>query len=155
MPALYVVDTDVVVSGVLRFGQGAAPAVLLDRMLTGRFAFLVSASLLAEYRQVLLRPSIATSHGLSDSAVDRLLAALTMAGYLRQPDDHVGSDDDDPAPVCPPGDEHVVRLLAREPVSTLVSGDRRLLDGLRGWREVFTPAEAVERAGLAWPGGES
>ena len=154
MPALYVVDTDVVVSGVLRFGQGAAPAVLLDRMLTGRFAFLVSASLLAEYRQVLLRPSIATSHGLPDSAVDRLLAALTMAGYLRQPDDHVGSDDD-PAPVCPPGDEHVVRLLAREPVSVLVSGDRRLLDAVRGWRDVLTPAEAVERAGLVGPRGES
>ena len=155
MPALYVVDTDVVVSGVLRFAQGAAPAVLLDRMLAGRFAFLVSASLLAEYRQVLLRPSIATSHGLPDSAVDRLLAALTMAGYLRQPDDRALADVDDPAPVCPPGDEHIVRLLAREPASALVSCDRRLADALRGWRVVFTPAEAVERAGLAGPRGES
>jgi len=145
MRRLCVVDTNVVVSGVLCFGRGAAPAVLLDRMLAGRVAFLVSASLLAEYRLVLLRRAIASRHGLPVSAVDRLLATVTMAGYLRQADAWAGSDDD-PAPACPRGDEHIVSLLAREPASALVSGDRRLLDALRGWRVVLTPAEAVERS---------
>jgi len=143
MPRLYVVDTNVVVSGVLRFGQGSTPAVILDRMLSGRLPHVLSADLLGEYRRVLLRPRLVARHGWGEPQVDVLLAALTIAAYLRQPAALALGEPDDSAPSCPAGDEHVVRLLVGEPWAALVSGDRRLLDALRGWRDVLTPAEAV------------
>ena len=142
MPRLYVVDTNVVVSGVLRYGQGSAPAEVLDHMLGGRLPFLLSADLLAEYRLVLLRPAPTARHGLGAGAVDALMAELAVAGYLRQPVGGAGRAEDDPAPAFPAGDGHIVRLLACEPRSALVSGDLRLLEALRGWRTVLTPAEA-------------
>ena len=85
MPRLYVVDASVVVSGVLRFGQGSTPAVILDRMLSGRLPFLLSADPLGEYRRVLLRPRLVAGHGWGGPQVNVLLAALTTAAYLRQP----------------------------------------------------------------------
>jgi len=143
MPRLYVVDTNVVVSGVLRFGQGSAPAVILDRMLSGWLQHVLSADLLGEYRRVLLRPRLVARHGWGGPQVDVLLAALTTTAYLRQPAAVALGEPDGPAPSCPAGDEHVARLLVREPWAALVSGDRRLLDAVRGWRDVLTPAEAV------------
>ncbi|MEI6449564.1 MAG: PIN domain-containing protein [Actinomycetes bacterium] len=137
------VDTNVVVSGVLRFGQGSTPAVILDRMLSGRLPHVLSADLLGEYRRVLLRPRLVARHGWGEPQVDVLLAALTIAAYLRQPAALALGEPDDSAPSCPAGDEHVVRLLVGEPWAALVSGDRRLLDALRGWRDALTPAEAV------------
>ena len=142
MPRLYVVDTNVVVSGVLSFGHESAPALILERMLNGRMPFLLSAALLAEYRRVLLRPQLVARHGWDEQTVEALLAAVTTAACLRQPESGA-AEPDDPAPACPAGDEHLVRLLAREPWAALVSGDQPLLDALRGWRAVLTPAEAV------------
>ncbi len=53
-----VIDTNVVVSDLLT-GEPVPPtAVLLDGMLRGRFTYLLSLELLAEYREVLLRPRI-------------------------------------------------------------------------------------------------
>jgi len=75
--------------------------------------------------------------------VDVLLAALTTAAYLRQPAAVAVGEPDGPVPPCPAGDEHVAWLLVREPWAALVSGDRRLLDALCGWRDVLTPVEAV------------
>ena len=144
MPRLFVVDTNVVVSGVLSFGRTSAPSLLLSAMLDGRLAFVVSADLLAEYRLVLLRPAIAERHGWEPARVDTLLAELTTAAYLRQPPDKLAPDDIDPPPDCAPGDEHVIRLLAHEPRAALVSGDHRLIDAVRGWRDVLTPAGLVE-----------
>ena len=142
MPRLFVVDTNVVVSGVLSFGRPSPPALVLKGMVSGRVPFVISAELLAEYRTVLLRPVVAERHVWSAVDVDGLLAELTMAAYLRQPpDDDV--DPHDPPPEAPPGDAHLVRLLAHEPHAALVSGDQTLLHALRGRREMLAPAELV------------
>lgn len=157
MPRLYLVDTNVVVSGVLRFHERPAPAVLLDGMLSGRLPFLLSADLLAEYLLVLLRPLIVARHGWDESRVDVLLAALSTTGYLRR--DTVGgaSPPGDPAPERPAGDEHVMRLMACEPSSVLVTGDQRLAAAVNGWRDALSPADAVVEAGdlLPGPGGST
>ena len=52
-------------------------------------------------------------------------------------------------PQFAPGDEHVMRLLVDEPRAALVSQDGRLIDAVRGWRDVLKPAELVAAAGLA------
>lgn len=104
------------------------------------------AAALAEYRRVLLRPQIAERHGLEDDDVDALLAALTMPAYLRQAEPDADIDPCDPPPETPAGDEHGLRLLAREPLSALISGDVALMSAIRGWREALTPTEAVAEA---------
>lgn len=141
MPRLFVVDTNVIVSGVLSYGRPSATALVLAAMLDGRVSFFITADLLAEYRLVLLRPIVAERHAWASADVDGLLAELTMAAYLRQPPDN-------DAPDSPPGDEHMIRLLAHEPRAALVSGDGRLLEAVRGWREALTPAELVGLLGL-------
>ncbi len=148
MPRLFAVDTNVVVSGVLSFGRPSSTSLALTGLLDGRVPFVISADLLAEYRRVLLRPTIAERHGWASADIDRLLAELTMAAYLRQPPDYSAPDTDDPPPDGPAGDEHVILLLAHEPRASLVSGDGRLLDAVRGRRDVLTPAELVELLGL-------
>jgi len=56
-----VIDTNVVVSGLLT-SLAASPTVrILDGMLVGAFRFLLSVELLAEYRAVLLRQKIRRS----------------------------------------------------------------------------------------------
>lgn len=149
MPRLFAVDTNVVVSGVLSCGRPSATCLVLTALLDGRVPFVISADLLAEYRRVLLRPIIAERHGWASADIDGLLAELTMAAYLRQPPDDA-PDTDDPPPDGPAGDEHVIRLLAHEPRASLVSGDGRLLDAVRGWRDVLTPAELVALMGLRY-----
>jgi len=151
MPRLFVVDTDVVVSGVLSFGRASTTSLVLAAMLDGRVPFVITANLLAEYRLVLLRPIVAERHACASADIDRLLAELTMAAYLRQPPHGDAPDVDDPPPASPPGDEHVIRLLAHEPRAALVSGDQALLDAVRGWREALTPAELAGLLGLSLP----
>ena len=150
MPRLFAVDTNVIVSGVLSFGRPSATSLVLTALLDGRVPFVISADLLAEYRRVLLRPIIVERHVWAPTDIDRLLAELTMAAYLRQPPDDGAPDADDSPPDGPAGDEHVIRLLAHEPRASLVSGDGRLLDAVRGWRDVLTPAELVALLGLRY-----
>jgi predicted nucleic acid-binding protein len=149
MPRLYVVDTNVVVSGVLSFGRPGAPALVLAGTVDGRVPFAISADLLAEYRVVLLRPIVGERHARTSADVDALLAELTMAAYLRQPPAEGAPDADDPWPSAPPGAEHIIGLLAHEPRAALVTGDLSLADAVRGRREVLTPAELASQLGVA------
>ena len=148
MPRLYIVDTNVVISGVLSAERGTPPSLILTAMVDGHMAFLLSAELLAEYRRVLLRPAIVARHGLDARQVDSLIATLATTGYLRQPSADAADGEADPAPDCPAGDEHVRRLLAHEPWSVLVSGDIELVRSLRGWRQTLSPADAVTELAL-------
>ena len=57
-----IVDTNVVVAGLLTRTAGSPVARILDGMVLARFAFALSEPLLAEYRAVLLRPHIRARH---------------------------------------------------------------------------------------------
>ncbi len=119
--AFAVVDTNVVVAGLLTADREAPTARVVDAMLAGRFPFLLSADLLAEYRAVLLRPRVRERHGLAEVQVDRILAELTLNAAVREP----------PAATTgapEPGDQHLWNLLALEADAVLVTGDRRLLE---------------------------
>lgn len=148
MTLLAVVDTNVVVSGVLA-GAGPSPnGRILDAMAAGRLRFVLSEALLAEYRQVLLRPAIARRHGLTEVDVDHLLEGLVVNALFREPPargegDPPAGDIDPPVP----GDEHVVSLLGVVPGAVLVTGDRRLREAVASRYSAVTPAEFA--AGLA------
>jgi len=139
MPRLYVVDTNVVVSGVLSFGRSSAPALIVGGMIDGRVPFLLSADLLAEYRRVLLRRAIAARHGLEAAQVDSLAAALTMYGYLRQPAD-VSETMASEEPVEPAG--------SGDDASNLPGGPAHVLDDPVDLPD--GPADQIPR----WPAGD-
>ncbi len=108
-----------VAAGLLTSDESAPTARILDLMLAGALRFLLSIELLAEYREVLLRPKIAGTHGLSASEVDRLLATLAFHAVVREIELL-------PAGHAPRGDEHLAALLVSDPRAILVTGDRAL-----------------------------
>jgi len=129
---LAVVDTNVVVSGLLSRDGDSPTARILDDMLSGRLHFVLSDQLLAEYRAVLLRPAIAERHGLTDEDVDHVLEGLVVNAGWRD---------------CPRtatrGDAHVLALLQAEAAAVLVTGDVALLKSARAaGRTACTPAAA-------------
>lgn len=123
--ALLVVDTDVVVAGLLTREPSAPTARILDSMLGGALRFLLSEALLAEYHRFLLRPAIAKAHGLAADEVDEILIRLAANAVIREP--MAGASG-------PAGDLHLFELLASEATALLVSGDAKVLRhaGARG-----------------------
>jgi putative PIN family toxin of toxin-antitoxin system len=132
-----VVDTNVVVSGLLTRDPTAPTARILEAMLAGRFPFLLSIDLLAEYREVLLRPRVRRGHGLEDTAVDAILARLAQHAAIRDP---VATDERAPDR----GDQHLWALLAAAPGAMLVTGDQALAERPPRGVTVLSPAEFVK-----------
>lgn len=129
---LAVVDTNVVVSGLISAGSESPSARILDAMLSGRLRFVLSAPLLTEYRAVLLRSRIRSFHGLDEDGVDRVITRLAENGVIRDPRG--------PSQAAPdPGDSHLWALLEAVPGAVLVTGDRLLLDQPPEGRSVVSP----------------
>jgi predicted nucleic acid-binding protein len=117
-----IIDTNVVVAGLLA-GDAASPvARILDGMLAATFPFATSEALLAEYRAVLVRPELRRQHGLTVTEVDALLTELVQHAIVLP-----GSGP--PAP--DPGDQLLWDLLVARPDLLLVTDDQAL-QGDRG-----------------------
>ena len=132
-----IIDTNVVVSGLLTSREEAPTRRLLDGMIAGDFPFFLSIELLAEYRQVLLRKKIQRLHGLSDEDVDRLLEVIVANGILREP---APTREESPDP----GDQFLWNLLEAQPKALLVTGDKALLDDSRQAKSVITPSSFLK-----------
>ena len=131
-----VVDTNVLVAGLLTTEQESPTARIVDGMLNGRVLFLLSPRLLAEYRAVLLRPKLTALHGLGESEVERLLTELTANALWCVPKDTGTAPD--------PNDDHLWALLDHEPSALLVTGDRLLLEKPHSNGRVVRPVEYVQ-----------
>lgn len=144
-PRAVVVDTNVVVAGLLTADPSSPTATTVDRMLRARFVYLLSERLLAEYRAVLLRPAIRQRHGLDEREVDAILAEIVRNGTFREP----------PAPAAgrppDPRDQHLWDLLSTEIGAALVTGDRALFDKPPVGAWVLEPREFA--AGAQGPSG--
>ena len=121
-----IVDTNVVVAGLLTAQETSPVARILDGMLATAFPFVVSEALLADYRTVLVRPILRKLHGLSVAEVEAILTDLAQHAIVLTP---VAGP---PAP--DPGDQLLWNLLAARPDLVLVTGDKLLLQdaGMRG-----------------------
>jgi uncharacterized protein len=116
MSQRFLIDTNVVVSGLLTSDPDAPTSRILDAMLGGRFRFLISIELLAEYREVLLRPKIRRRHRLSESEIDRILTDLAANGIpIESPSDKTLE-----------GDDHLRWILESDASATLITGDTQL-----------------------------
>lgn len=132
-----IVDTNVVVAGLLTARADSPVARVLDGMLAAAFAFALSEPLLAEYRAVLRRPALRKTHGLTLDEVDSILVDLARHGIVLAPR---------PAPPAPePGDQHLWELLAAREDLVLVTGDRLLQQDAAMGERIVSPARFVER----------
>jgi predicted nucleic acid-binding protein len=130
-----IVDTNVVVAGVLTGNDESPVARILDGMLAATFPFVVSEALLAEYRTVLLRPSLRKLHGLTIAEVEVILIDLAQHAIVLVPV---------AAPPAPdPGGQLLWELLAAKTDLLLVTGDKQLLrdTGMQG--RVISPQAFV------------
>lgn len=135
-----VIDTNVVVAGLLTRDAHSPTARILDAMLAARFRYLLSLDLLSEYRRVLLRPAIRERHALEATDVDILIERIVRNGTLRAP----APLDAEPVP----GDGHLFSLLLTVPSAVLVTGDARVIQGAPDWAGVLTPKEFAAWCGV-------
>ncbi|MCY4060026.1 MAG: twitching motility protein PilT, partial [Gammaproteobacteria bacterium] len=84
MTTVYIVDTNVVVSGVIANDLDSPPARIVDAMLDGGFLYSLSPELLQEYAGVLRRAPIAGVHGWTDEQLDRFLTDLVANSVWRE-----------------------------------------------------------------------
>lgn len=114
-----IIDTNVVVAGLLTTDPDSPPRRILDAMLVGSFPFVLSEALLAEYRSVLLRTAIQRRHGLLETDVDRLLTVIVTNAIIRDPPPRSGAPDTN--------DAHLWALALESSGVVLVTGDAALL----------------------------
>lgn len=131
-----VIDTNVLVAGLLTAEAGAPTAGILDGMRRGVFPFLLSTALLAEYREVLLRPRIRKLHGLAERDIDLLLTEIARHAIVREPGPASGASD--------PKDNHLWALVLSAPGSVLVTGDLALTRRPPPGSEALSPRRFVE-----------
>jgi putative PIN family toxin of toxin-antitoxin system len=135
-----IVDTNVVVSGLLTESNDSPVVRILDGMLAARFPFALSEALLAEYRTVLVRPKLRTLHGLTVGEVDTLLTTIAQHAIELEPVTGPAAPD--------PGDQLLWDLLSARPDLLLVTGDKLLLRDLRMKSRVISPLAFAESG---WP----
>lgn len=132
-----VVDTNVVVAGLLAADDVSPVARMLDGMLAAAFPFVFSEALLAEYRTVLLRPRIRKLHGLTVAEVEALLVEIAQHAIVLAPVATYSAPD--------PGDQLLWELLAARSDLQLVTGDKLLPRDARMRTRVMSPKAFVER----------
>ena len=137
--AVVIVDTNVVVRGLLTRDPDSPAASILDAMLDGSLRFVVSDEFVAEYVAVLGRPAVARLHRLSAREIDSIVRAIVLNARFVVP----GASSE----VAPdPGDQHLWDLLDSEPGALLVTGDAALRRSGQRTR-VVSPAEFLESQG--------
>ena len=130
-----IVDTNVVVAGLLTANDASPVARILDGMLVAAFPFVLSEALLAEYRTVLVRPSLRKLHGLTVAEVETILTDLAQHAIVLAPV---------AAPLAPdPGDQLLWELLAARADLVLVTGDKLLRQDVGMQGRVISPQAFV------------
>ena len=138
MSTFFIIDTNVVVAGLLTSHADSPVARILDAMLGATFTFVLSEALLAEYRTVLLRPRLCKLHGLSEAEIDVVLIDIARHAIVLTPFKTAAT------PLAPdPGDQFLWDLLATRRDLVLVTGDKLLLRDEAMQHRVISPQTFV------------
>ena len=134
--SVWIIDTNVVVAGLLTANNTSPVVRIVDGMLAAAFPFVISHALLAEYRAVLLRPAIRRTHRLTVVELDTILTALARNAIVLA---------SAAAPRAPdPGDQLLWDLLSARADLRLVTGDKLLLNNKPMRGRVVSPRKFVE-----------
>lgn len=138
MSNFFVVDTNVLVAGLITRHADSPVARILDGLLSAAFGFVVSEALLAEYHTVLLRPKLCQRHGLSVAEIEVILTDIARHAIVLAPLTALESQ------VAPDaGDQFLWDLLATRPDLKLVTGDKLLLQDPAMQQRVMSPQTFV------------
>jgi putative PIN family toxin of toxin-antitoxin system len=140
MSSAIIIDTNVVVAGLLTANEASPVARILDGMLAAAFPFVVSEALLAEYRTVLVRPKLRKLHGLTVDEVETVLTDVAHHAIVLNPPVQAAPSSPDPR------DQFLWDLLAARADLLLVTGDKLLLEDSSMRGRVIAPRVFV--AGL-------
>ena len=138
MLPLCIVDTNVLIAGLLTQDPHSPTVYIVDAMVEGSLPFLLSPALVLEYKDVLARPKLSKLHKLTAQEQETLLTELVANSVWREP-----SPSSDTSP--DKGDAHLWSLLESEPKAILVTGDKLLLKRPLKGRLIYTPAEFRDR----------
>lgn len=139
MNRFFIIDTNVLVAGLLTSHADSPVARILDSMLSANFSFVLSEALLAEYRAVLARPHLVKMHRLSADELDTILLELARHAIVLTP------AQSGTAPKAPdPGDQFLWDLLSCRDDLFLVTGDKLLLQDHAMRNRVFSPQMFVD-----------
>ncbi len=141
MGAVAIIDSNVLVAGLLTRQPDSPTAKIVDGMLSAQFTFALSMELIAEYHRVLRYPKVARLHGLSDAGIDDLLTELVVPAVVVEPVRRSFAVPD-------PDDTFLFELLAALSDGVLVTGDRLLLEEGPDWARVIEPARFIQEARL-------
>lgn len=140
MNPVFVIDTNVLVSGLLASNPESPVVRIVDGMLGAAFPFVLSEDLLGEYHTVLVRPRIRKLHGLSDHEIDTILIDIAWHATVLKPDAAIY------VPAAPdPGDQFLWNLLATRDDLVLVTGDKLLLQDFAMQQRVMPPQALAAR----------
>jgi predicted nucleic acid-binding protein len=131
-----IVDTNIVVAGLLTADEASPVARVLDDMLAGAFPFVVSEALLAEYHGVLMRPRISKFHGLGLTQVETVLTDIAQHAIVLVPVAAAAAPD--------PGDQLLWDLLAARDDLVLVTGDKLLQQDATMPGRIMSPRAFLE-----------
>ena len=131
-----IIDTNIIVAGLISSRSTSPPVRILDAMLGGNPIYLMSPELLREYAAVLQRPRVSQQHGLTNKEIDIVLTELVANAVWCEPVITPGAPD--------PGDDHLWALLSFEPGSLLVTGDQLLLEHSPGEASVISARHFVD-----------
>ena len=135
-PFPIIVDTNVLVSGMLTAEPTAPTRVIVDRMLSGSIRFVMSVTLLEEYSAVLRRVRIRKLHGLSDGEIDTILVDVAQHAIVLSPAVARTAPDRN--------DQHLWDLLHAREDLRLVTGDLLLQRSGDFADRILSPRNYVE-----------
>lgn len=143
MPPPAIIDTNVVIAGLLTARDDSPVVRILDGMVAAGFAFVLSDALLAEYHTVMMRPKLRAAHGLDDAQIDTVLLELAQHAMILKPGRCVHCAPD-------PGDQRLWDLLYARDDLILVSGDLRLRNDARLRQRIVSPQGFLDASGSTW-----
>lgn len=136
--AFFIIDTNVLVAGLLTSHADSPVARILDGMLGAALPFVLSEALLAEYRAVLVRPRLCKLHGLSEAEIDVILVDIARHAIVLTPVRTAAT-----SLASDPGDQFLWDLLASRADLVLVTGDKLLLQDEAMQQRVILPQTFV------------
>ena len=128
-----IIDTNILVSGLITSVSDSPVVRIVDDMLSSAFSFVVSQHLVAEYRNVLVRPNLIRLHKRSAQEIEAILVALLRSAIMLESGRGPKAPD--------PDDQFLWDLLSTRADLVLVTGDKLLLSASNMTGRVLTARE--------------